>query len=176
MVLSLLLAGVIWNLGTWYLGFPVCSSHTLIGSILGVGIGEQPCGTNGGGGVNWGKAGEVRLACSSRRSSASRRGDALLLHESDLREIRGSTCRPRRRRPAAGLDSRRPHRHLRRRQLRARLQRRTEGHGAAPALVLIGFLPFHYAMDLASPTKAARAAGGVEARSIPDMDPGRTPN
>ena len=38
MVLSLLLAGVAWNLGTWYLGLPVSSSHTLIGSIVGVGI------------------------------------------------------------------------------------------------------------------------------------------
>src|SRR5215469_12560463 len=36
LVLSLLLAGVIWNLGTWYLGIPVSSSHALIGSILGV--------------------------------------------------------------------------------------------------------------------------------------------
>jgi phosphate/sulfate permease len=38
MVLSLLLTGVIWNLGTWWLGLPVSSSHTLIGSILGVGL------------------------------------------------------------------------------------------------------------------------------------------
>src|SRR5262249_62215655 len=38
MVLSLLLAGVMWNLSTWYMGLPVSSSHTLIGSILGVGI------------------------------------------------------------------------------------------------------------------------------------------
>ena len=36
MVLSLLLAGVIWNLATWWFGLPVSSSHTLIGSILGV--------------------------------------------------------------------------------------------------------------------------------------------
>ena len=32
MVLSLLLAGVAWNFGTWYMGLPVSSSHTLIGS------------------------------------------------------------------------------------------------------------------------------------------------
>ena len=38
MVLSLLLAGMIWNLGTWWYGLPVSSSHTLIGSILGVGL------------------------------------------------------------------------------------------------------------------------------------------
>ena len=31
-------AAIIWNLGTWFLGIPASSSHTLIGSILGVGI------------------------------------------------------------------------------------------------------------------------------------------
>jgi low-affinity inorganic phosphate transporter len=38
MVFSLLTAAIVWNLGTWYLGIPASSSHTLIGSILGVGI------------------------------------------------------------------------------------------------------------------------------------------
>src|SRR5271170_7276784 len=38
MIFSLLIAGVIWNLGTWYRGLPVSSSHTLIGSIVGVGL------------------------------------------------------------------------------------------------------------------------------------------
>ncbi|MGO8955311.1 MAG: inorganic phosphate transporter [Rhodomicrobium sp.] len=38
MVFALLFAAIIWNLGTWYLGLPASSSHTLIGSIVGVGI------------------------------------------------------------------------------------------------------------------------------------------
>ncbi len=38
MVIAMLSASVIWNLGTWYVGLPVSSSHTLIGSIIGVGI------------------------------------------------------------------------------------------------------------------------------------------
>jgi PiT family inorganic phosphate transporter len=38
MVFALLFAAIIWNLGTWYLGLPASSSHTLIGSIIGVGI------------------------------------------------------------------------------------------------------------------------------------------
>jgi len=38
MVFALLIAAIIWNLGTWFLGIPASSSHTLIGSILGVGI------------------------------------------------------------------------------------------------------------------------------------------
>lgn len=38
MVFSILLAAIIWNLGTWYFGIPASSSHTLIGSIIGVGL------------------------------------------------------------------------------------------------------------------------------------------
>ncbi len=38
MVFSMLLAAIIWNLGTWYFGLPASSSHTLIGSIIGIGI------------------------------------------------------------------------------------------------------------------------------------------
>lgn len=37
MVFSLLTSAIFWNLGTWYFGIPSSSSHTLIGSILGVG-------------------------------------------------------------------------------------------------------------------------------------------
>lgn len=62
MVLSILLAGVTWNLGTWYLGLPVSSSHTLIGSILGVGLANSLLQGQGISGVNWSKAGEVGLA------------------------------------------------------------------------------------------------------------------
>lgn len=39
MVLALLLSAIIWNFGTWYFGIPASSSHTLIGAILGVGLG-----------------------------------------------------------------------------------------------------------------------------------------
>jgi hypothetical protein len=41
MVFALLAAAIIWNLGTWYFGLPSSSSHTLIGSIIGVGIANQ---------------------------------------------------------------------------------------------------------------------------------------
>ena len=60
--ISLLLAGVIWNLGTWWMGLPVSSSHTLIGSILGVGLANSLM-TNGNlSGVNWNKAMDVGKA------------------------------------------------------------------------------------------------------------------
>ncbi len=38
MVFAMLIAAIMWNLGTWVMGIPASSSHTLIGSILGVGI------------------------------------------------------------------------------------------------------------------------------------------
>src|ERR1700761_551469 len=38
MVFALLIAAIIWNLGTWWLGLPASSSHTMVGSIVGVGI------------------------------------------------------------------------------------------------------------------------------------------
>ena len=41
MVFALLIAAIIWNLGTWYFGLPSSSSHTLIGSIIGVGLMNQ---------------------------------------------------------------------------------------------------------------------------------------
>lgn len=62
MVISLLLAGVIWNLATWWFGLPVSSSHTLIGSILGVGLANSLITRGSMEGVNWSKAGEVGLS------------------------------------------------------------------------------------------------------------------
>ena len=54
MVFALLLAAIIWNLSTWALGLPASSSHTLIGSIIGVGIANQLMGGhNGTSGVDW---------------------------------------------------------------------------------------------------------------------------
>lgn len=63
MVFSLLASAIIWNLGTWYFGLPASSSHTLIGSILGVGLTNAalnhiPLSS----GVNWTKAIEVLLS------------------------------------------------------------------------------------------------------------------
>jgi PiT family inorganic phosphate transporter len=60
MVFALLIAAIIWNLGTWYLGIPASSSHTLIGSIIGVGIANALMrGQDGTSGVDWGKATEI---------------------------------------------------------------------------------------------------------------------
>ncbi len=63
MVFSLLAAAITWNLGTWYFGIPASSSHTLIGSILGVGlanalINDIPLAD----GVNWQKAIDIAMS------------------------------------------------------------------------------------------------------------------
>jgi PiT family inorganic phosphate transporter len=63
MVFALLIAAIIWNLGTWYFGLPASSSHTLIGSIIGVGIANALLrGRDGTSGVDWGKATEIGYA------------------------------------------------------------------------------------------------------------------
>ncbi len=61
MVFALLISAIVWNVGTWYLGLPASSSHTLIGAILGVGLGNSLMtpGHVFGEGVNWAKAAEV---------------------------------------------------------------------------------------------------------------------
>jgi inorganic phosphate transporter, PiT family len=57
MVFALLIAAIIWNLGTWYFGLPASSSHTLVGSIIGVGIANQLMSVKSGtSGVDWGQA------------------------------------------------------------------------------------------------------------------------
>ena len=63
MVFALLIAAIIWNLGTWWLGLPASSSHTLIGSIIGVGVANALMrGRDGTSGVDWGKATEIGYA------------------------------------------------------------------------------------------------------------------
>src|ERR1700729_3293630 len=64
MVFSLLISAMIWNLGTWYFGLPASSSHTLIGSIVGVGLANSLMfGSHTfGDGVNWGKVQDTLAA------------------------------------------------------------------------------------------------------------------
>ena len=61
MVFALLIAAILWNLGTWYLGLPASSSHTMVGSIIGVGIANQLMSPVGSGtsGVDWDQAAKI---------------------------------------------------------------------------------------------------------------------
>src|SRR5262249_56180505 len=61
MIFALLLAAIVWNLGTWAFGIPNSSSHALVGSIMGVGLANQlmaPAGSATSG-VDWSQAGNV---------------------------------------------------------------------------------------------------------------------
>jgi inorganic phosphate transporter, PiT family len=63
MVFALLIAAMIWNVGTWYRGLPASSSHTLIGSIIGVGITNALMrGRDGTSGVDWSQATSIAKA------------------------------------------------------------------------------------------------------------------
>ncbi len=63
MVYALLCSAIVWNLGTWYFGLPSSSSHTLIGSIIGVGVANALLhGRSGTSGVDWDQAVKVGYA------------------------------------------------------------------------------------------------------------------
>ncbi len=60
MVFALLIAAILWNLATWWRGLPASSSHTMIGSIIGVGIANQIMqGNSGTAGVDWSQVTKV---------------------------------------------------------------------------------------------------------------------
>jgi phosphate/sulfate permease len=153
MVLSLLLAGVIWNLGTWYLGLPVSSSHTLIGSILGVGLTNSLWNGNGLAGVNWDKAGQTGLFLLVSPLIGFVAAYALLW------VMKRTVKEPRLYTPPEGDD--RPPGWVRG-VLIATCGGVSFAHGSNDGqkgmglllLVLVGFLPFHYALDTDSPTEA----------------------
>ena len=63
MVFALLIAAILWNLATWALGIPSSSSHTLIGSIIGVGVANALMhGKSGTSGVDWSQAANIGKA------------------------------------------------------------------------------------------------------------------
>ncbi|MGE5424688.1 MAG: inorganic phosphate transporter [Syntrophothermus sp.] len=62
MILSLILTAILWNLATWYLGIPCSSSHTLLGSIFGVGLAFMLLPGSHAVALNWGKISDVGLS------------------------------------------------------------------------------------------------------------------
>jgi len=153
MVLSLLVAGVIWNLGTWYLGLPVSSSHTLIGSILGVGIANGICEEHGLDGLNTKEVVKVFLALLfSPLMGFIFSAMLLLLMRFLIRQPRLYT---------PPVDGDRPPSWIRV-VLIGTCGGVSFAHGSNDGqkgmglilLVLIGFIPIHYALDTESPEKA----------------------
>jgi PiT family inorganic phosphate transporter len=63
MVFALLIAAILWNLGTWWFGLPASSSHTMVGSIIGVGLANQLLNPqSGASGLDWEQAAKVLKA------------------------------------------------------------------------------------------------------------------
>src|SRR5580658_1240035 len=63
MIFALLVSAILWNVGTWYLGLPASSSHTLIGSIMGVGVANAMMqGHAWTAGINWEQATKIGMA------------------------------------------------------------------------------------------------------------------
>ncbi len=166
MVLSLLLAGIVWNLGTWYYGLPVSSSHTLIGSILGVGLMNSFLSGNGINGVNWHAAMRTGIALLvSPIVGFLAAAGLFLLIKSLIREPRLYT-------PPVGDD--RPPTWVRY-VLILSCGSVSFAHGSNDGqkgmglilLVLIGFLPFHYALDTNKPGEAKNVTSVLpEAREL----------
>ena len=130
MVFALLIAAIIWNLGTWAFGLPASSSHTLIGSIIGVGITNALLhGRSGTSGVDWSKAKEVGEALLLSPLFGFLLAAACCCCSEVHRPCSGALRRTEGRSSAAVVDSRHPHPHLHAGKLLPRLQRRPEGHG-----------------------------------------------
>jgi phosphate/sulfate permease len=161
MVLSLLLAGVIWNLGTWSIGLPVSSSHTLIGSILGVGLVNSLITRGDVSGVNWKKAADVGMSLILSPLIGFVLAAALIL-------IMKRTIHDKRL-YVSPEDGDRPPAWIRR-TLICTCAGVSFAHGSNDGqkgmglilLVLIGFMPSYYSLDLNHPGKAIEVRAGAE--------------
>jgi len=167
MVLSLLVAAILWNFGTWYFGLPASSSHALIGSILGVGLASSIFSGHGfGSGVNWGKAQQVGLSLLISPLVGFLLAGGLLLLSKELLKNRSLYKEPRGDQPPPMW-------------IRAILFLTCTGvsfaHGSNDGqkgvglimLILIGILPTHYAVN----TKFDAAEAGKTLASIQKVEP-----
>lgn len=187
MVLSLLVAGVIWNLGTWYLGLPVSSSHTLIGAILGVGLANSLLAGKGAAGLNWAQVGKVLTALLVSPAAGFVLAFGLLwLMKRVIRDPRlyAPPEHPRTGADATDDPADRPPGWVRW-VLIGTCGGVSFAHGSNDGqkgmglilLVLIGFLPAFYSTDLGHPDKAASTyAAAVAAREVVVADPAATPD
>jgi inorganic phosphate transporter, PiT family len=167
MVLSLLVAAILWNFGTWYFGLPASSSHALIGSILGVGLASSLFSVHGfGSGVNWTKAQQVGLSLLISPLVGFLLAGGLLLLSKELLKNRSLYEEPRGDQPPPMW-------------IRAILFLTCTGvsfaHGSNDGqkgvglimLILIGILPTHYAIN----TKFDAADAGKTLASIQRVEP-----
>ena len=130
MVFALLIAAILWNLSTWWFGLPASSSHTMVGSIIGVGLANQLMNVHSGtSGVDWEQATKVfKVLLISPIVGFGAAALLFLLAKATIKypglyeAPKGNTPPPW---PIRALA--RPHLH--RRELLPRFQRRAKGHG-----------------------------------------------
>ena len=127
MVLALLTAAIVWNLGTWYLGLPASSSHTLIGAILGIGVTNALLqNRSAASGVNWEKALDVMASLLISPLIGFVMAAFLYLLIKRLANDPRLECAPSGRRASASLDSSDPGGNLLGSEPGSRLQRRSK--------------------------------------------------
>ena len=130
MVFALLVAAIIWNLGTWYFGLPASSSHTMIGSIIGVGIANQLMSARTGtSGVDWGQATEYRKIAVAFAHCRVRLRRAFVVGDEGGDQESRAVRSARRQRAAAVLDPFVVGADLHRREFCAWVQRWAKRHG-----------------------------------------------
>ena len=161
MVFALLVAAIIWNLSTWYFGLPASSSHTLIGSIIGVGIANQLMSARTGtSGVDWAQAMNIgKSLLLSPLVGFVGRVPAAFADEGRGQEPEALRSAGRHR-AAAVLDSRSAAADLHRSELRPRIERWAKGMGLI-MLILIGTVPTAYALNHAVTKAVAGLRRGV---------------
>ncbi|MET1078286.1 MAG: inorganic phosphate transporter [Pseudomonas sp.] len=156
MVFSLLAAAITWNLGTWYLGIPASSSHTLIGSILGVGLANAlitdiPLGQ----GVNWQKAIDIGISLVASPMAGFLVAGLLLLALKAWRPLSNMHMTPDQRKQ---VDDKKHPPFWNRLMLVLSAMAVSFVHGSNDGqkgiglimLVLIGIVPSHFVLDLTS--------------------------
>lgn len=62
MILAIILTAIVWNFGTWYFGIPCSSSHTLLGSLFGVGLAFSLLPDSSNVALNWAKVKDAGLS------------------------------------------------------------------------------------------------------------------
>ena len=130
MVFALLIAAIIWNLGTWSFGLPASSSHTLIGSVIGVGVMNALLHGRSGTSASIGaRLPRSARRCCFRRCSVSCLAGSPAAGGEVRHSQQGALRRAERRSAAAVVDSRHSRSDLHAGELLPRLQRRSEGHG-----------------------------------------------
>ena len=124
MIFSLLIAAIIWNAGTWYLGLPASSTHSLVGAIVGVGLAHSVItpGLHFGEGVNWPQVEKTALALFISPVIGFVCAGALLLLLKAFVKQPELYAAPEGEKPPPGWGARATGAHLHGRVVRARLQ------------------------------------------------------